>query len=141
MEKEYKVHYTDAANERLESLKCEYMNILKEIIKDRKYVPGDNFVEITASDLEQASQYLKVIAPRKSGSLRLVLVLYAFMGIVMIIAGLFYPLIAEMIRESPERLILTFGGFILLAAGIYGYYRVKQREALSRSIREHKAIN
>ena len=142
MEKEYKIHYTDAANERLESLKSEYRDMLEDIVKERKHVPGDKFVEITASDLEQASQYLKVIAPRKSESLRLVLVLYSLMGIAMIIAGLFYPFFIEMFRESPERLILTLGGFVLSAAGIFGYFRIKQREALSkldRAIREHKA--
>ena len=93
MEKEYKIHYTDAANERLESLKSEYRDMLEDIVKERKHVPGDKFVEITASDLEQASQYLKVIAPRKSESLRLVLVLYSLMGIAMIIAGFFVRLL------------------------------------------------
>lgn len=142
MEKEYKIHYTDAANERLKSLKSEYVEMLEDIVKDRKHVPGDKFIEITASDLEQATQYLKVIAPRKSESLRLVLVLYSLMGVAMVIAGLFYPFFMEMVRESPERLMLTLGGFVLSAAGIFGYIRIKQREALSkldRAIREHKA--
>lgn len=142
MEKEYKVHYTDAANERLDSLKSEYVEMLEDIVKDRKHVPGDKFVEITASDLEQASQYLKIIAPRKSESLRLVLVLYVLMGVAMTIAGLFYPFFMEMLRESPERLMLTLGGAVLTAAGVFGYFRIKQREALSkldRAILEHKA--
>jgi len=142
MEKEYQVHYTDAANERLDSLKSEYVEMLEDIVKDRKHVPGDKFVEITASDLEQASQYLKIIAPRKSESLRLVLVLYSLMGVAMIIAGLFYPFFVAMLSESPQRLMLTLGGAVLSAAGIFGYFRIKQREALSkldRAIREHKA--
>lgn len=142
MEKDNKAHYTDAANVRLESLKSEYVEMLEDIVKDRKHVPGDKFIEITASDLEQASQYLKVIAPRKSESLRLVLVIYALTGVAMIIAGLFYPVFMEMFRESPQRLMLTLGGAVLTAAGVFGYFRIKQRDALSkldRAIREHKA--
>ncbi|EOG7617935.1 hypothetical protein ACXOI2_003483 [Vibrio cholerae] len=142
MEKEYQVHYTEAAEERLESLKLEYVEMLEDIIKERKHVPGDKFIEITASDLEQASQYLKVIAPRKSETLRLLLVLYALMGIVMVIVGLFYPFFIQMVQDSPERLMLTIGGATLTLAGIFGYFRIKQRDSLSkldRAIREYKA--
>ena len=51
MEKEYKIHYTEAASDRLENLKSEYVEMLEDIVKDRKRVPGDKFVEISITKL------------------------------------------------------------------------------------------
>lgn len=132
MGKEYKIHYTDAANERLDALKLEYIDKLEDIVKKRKYVPGDKFVEIAASDLEQASQYIRVNAPRNNEAIRLVSVFYLVMGVFMVIAGLFYPLFIEMMRESPERLVLILVGFTLSVVGVFGYSYIKQKEALSK---------
>lgn len=142
MEKEYKIQYTDASIARLKLLQSAYTEMLENIIKDRKHVPGDKFIEITASDLEQASECVKIITPRKNESLRLVLIIYTLLGLAMIIAGLYYPFFIDVFRESPNRLMLILGGFALSAVGLFGYLRLKQRENLFKldySIREHKA--
>ena len=123
-----KFQYTEAAKERLNVLKSQYTESIERVIYDRKYIPGEEIVEVTASDLEQASEYLKVAPPPKNDRIKISSMIYGILGLILAVIGLFYPFFMEMIKESPERVILVIAGIAMISIGIWISRRIKSRE-------------
>ena len=60
-----KVIYTESAKQALEAFKERQAKELEENICSRKYVFGDNTVEITASDIKEASEFSRLLKNSK----------------------------------------------------------------------------
>ena len=63
-----KIIFTDSAKMRLEKLHIDIDAQIETYLKDRKNVPGDDFIEITASDIDELSYRLKIIRPTRTNS-------------------------------------------------------------------------
>ena len=128
MEKDSKITYTKTGTEQLELLKDDYVMLLEKEIRRRKYVPGDEFIEITASDLKQASQFIKIYLPRRTSMLKLASFMYLVLGILMVLGGLFYNELRAAMLEDPTRAAIVLGGVMLSLISIITFWRVKRRE-------------
>ena len=134
MDKKIDIIYTEAAKKRLDELKDRYVAELEEIIKKRKYIPGEKIVEITASDVEQASKYIRFIMPKRYESMKFLFGLYSIAGLFMTIFGLFYPELLDILRHSPERIILASGGLAVSIVGLLGYFKIKHKELMLKEL-------
>lgn len=126
MDKELRFQYTDAAQDRLEKLKLDFIGQLEGVIEERKYVPGDNLIEVTASDLEIASKLIRVSSTKKLEILPLTLFAYMLLGLAMAVVGIFYSELESIFTKDPQRGVLVIGGFILLALSAIGLFWVRR---------------
>ncbi len=126
--------YTESANYKIESILEEFKLKIEEDITERKDYPGEEIIEITASDIEKTYSRVRLLrayskVSQFSKMTKLVIPIYFALGIVVMIYGLFYEDIQEIIKNSPERLMIILGGFIIsLTTGTF-YLLQKQRDS------------
>ena len=99
MEQNIKINYTEAAKQKIDELNKKYIQDLEYFLKETKYVPGEDFIEVTASDINELAKYIKIIYPRtKVFEIRnFLLKTYFVLGILTIFCGLFYSEIQNII--------------------------------------------
>jgi hypothetical protein len=128
IENSKKIVFTDSAKIRLEQLHLKIDEQITDYIKDRKNVPGDDFIEITASDIDEVSHRLRIIRPSKTMSIQLTIYLYATIGITTTFVGLFYRDIQQIAMEDHKRFIIMASGFILTVLSALLSFMTKIRE-------------
>lgn len=125
--------YTPEAEKRLEKAKEDFVEKLEGVVKSRKYYPGDEVLEITASDIEIATNYLVFRRPNSTATKLNIVVSYMLIGVLMTFFGLFYEEIIRLFIENPIRLILVFGGLTTSIAGLWMYMKIKQENQVNLS--------
>lgn len=128
MKNEIKVRYTNEAESRLELLTGEYKIKLEELIKEKKYVPGDKLIEITGSDIEAAAKYIEIKSPRKNRFRENIIGFYLIFGIALTLIGLFYNLLINIVRENPLQLMLILLGASMILGAFILSRSTKNRE-------------
>lgn len=128
MEKGKKIIYTDSAKSRYEKLNSEIREKIEEYIRSNKNVPGDEFIEVTASDLDDLSNRIRIIQTNKTPFKFMIVIFYGIAGIVMTTAGLVYDSFEELFLKNPERLMFIAMGIILTSFSASYYYVLRQRE-------------
>jgi len=128
----YKLIYTDTAKKKIEELKEEYVNKLEEIIEEKKFVPGDELLEISGSDLEYAKNQIKIISHKKNTFQTAIVISYLIIGLILIFISIFYNKFFIIFREflnNPTRLLIGVMGltmtFVSLIANFL--YQIKKR--------------
>lgn len=130
-----KVVFTDSAKMRLEKLHLDINSQIENYIRDRKNVPGDDFIEVTASDIDELSYLLRIVRPFKTNSRQLILYIYAITGVVTTLIGLFYDQILLLLEsENKTRLLLILGGLIFSSAAFFLMYIFKIKERREREL-------
>lgn len=126
--------YTDTARERLQYLHNKIDNQIEDYFRSTKYNLGDDFVEITASDIEDVGRMLKIIRPYKSTYMKSFLVyFFIVIGALLTIFGIFYDSIIDLFKEgNTVRLLLILYGFGLVLSGIFYRFIIKQRKTEER---------
>lgn len=114
--------YTDSAKEELENFKQEHVNQLENFIRRRKYVYGDDLIEVTGSDVKEAKRHFTVIDSRRSSFRQLMLGGYLFLGIVLTIGGLFYEQIRAAMTGDPKQLLIITMGISMVFASLLGHW-------------------
>ena len=95
-------------------------------------------LEITASDIRDAEKYFKVtdLSKSKLPLTNMIFKLYMIMGILMVLIGLFYPELRQLVDRNPIQLALVISGLGLSLASFLGSYyfrvRVNRRAELER---------
>lgn len=141
-----KVIYTENAKEELTSFHEHQQTMLEEVIKNRKYVFGDDAIEITASDIREASRYIQPINVERSRSnflRRVVLQMYLIMGLLLAFIGLFYPFLKNTLYDNPTQVAFVLAGFVLAIMSVFMQFYFKYRDErrkqfLEFMIEEHK---
>ena len=133
-----KIIFTDSAKMRLEKLHIDIDAQIETYLKDRKNVPGDDFIEITASDIDELSYRLRIIRPTRTNSRQLILYVYAIMGMISTIIGLFYTQIKTIIFEDKERLIFILGGLLFTTTALVMSYMYKLKERKEQDILDYE---
>lgn len=125
-----KIIYTESALEELEQFQKQRKDELESFLKEKKYVFGDDVVEITASDIREADRYFRVVdtSASKFPMTSILLKAYMFIGFAMVLVGLFYSDIKQLIDSNPMQLALVLGGVLLSLASFFGNYFIKLRE-------------
>lgn len=120
MEKGIQLKYTNAAKERLVTLQIEHVKEIESLIKETKYVPGESFIEVTASDIEDAASYIKIINPRRIESRYFIMNAYLIIGIATMLIGLFYDKVHHIIIYNPiQGMIILIGAVMILVSFLW----------------------
>lgn len=125
-----KIVYTESALIELEKFQEKRKEELEVFLKNRKYVFGDEVLEITASDIRDAERNFKAsdISRSKLPVTNMILKLYMIMGIMMVLIGLFYSQLRQLIEGNPIQLTLILGGVVLSLVSFFGSYYFRMRE-------------
>lgn len=141
-----KIIYTESALLELERFQKQKKEELESILKNKKYVFGDDVVEITASDIREVEKYFQVFDNSKSQMpfTYFIFKIYMGLGIIMLIIGLFYQYI-NMFNLDPIQRSLILVGASLSIISFFGnlYLRFRQnlrRDELERRYREYEHI-
>lgn len=130
MEQNIKINYTEAAKQKIDELNKKYIQDLEYFLKETKYVPGEDFIEVTASDINELAKYIKIIYPRtKVFEIRnFVLKTYFVLGILTIFCGLFYSEIQNIILYRPIQAVITLTGVITTVVAFLILQSFKRKE-------------
>lgn len=125
-----KIVYTESALAELERFQEQRKEELKALLKNRKYVFGDDVLEITASDIRDAERHFKVseISKSRLPITSMLFKLYMIMGVLMVFVGLFYPDLRQLIDRNPVQLALVLTGVMLSLVSFFGSYYFRIRE-------------
>jgi H+/Cl- antiporter ClcA len=126
-----KIIYTESGQKALEEYKLRQVQVLEERVTSLKYVFGDDVVEVTASDIKQASETRSspLIRVRERQSLtRSLLAVYVVLGILMGVFGLFYDQIFLLLRRNPTQLLLSVSGISVSLASYLMLARLRSRD-------------
>jgi len=121
--------YTESAIKEIEEYKKSKIHELEKIIISEKYVFGDDVIEITGSDIKKASSaHFKVSRSNpKWAATRTLLVVYAFMGFTLMLAGIFYDELLRLI-ERPIQFALVTSGIFTSFVSYFLLNRIKYSE-------------
>jgi len=133
-----KIIFTDSAKMRLERLHIDIDAQIEAYLKDRKNVPGDDFIEITASDIDELSYRLRIIKPTRTNTKHLILFVYAVIGMISTIIGLFYTQIKIIIFEDKVRLMFIVFGLSLMAIAFVMSYLFKLKERKENELLDYE---
>ena len=137
MERKIETRYTDSALEQLEKFKFNQLKMLKErIVADKSY-PGADFIEITGADIQDYSKDIVTTRPKSKSSLKyLIIYIYFIIGLGLMLFGLFYNDLMEIINNQPKQAIYILTGLVMtILSGIllfYTRYRERRVELILR---------
>ncbi|MBN2086855.1 hypothetical protein JW758_00765 [Candidatus Peregrinibacteria bacterium] len=117
MKKIVQFTYTDSAKKELKKFQSKQKEIIESIIKNKKYIHGDNFIEITGSDIQDMEELIKISDTNKKNKLimrKIIISIYLLVGFSMFSIGIFYDYIVEEILNNPIRSMLVLTGFIMI---------------------------
>ncbi|EAQ82330.1 hypothetical protein [Blastopirellula marina] len=125
-----KIEYTESGKERLAELNDLIQRQIEDEIRERKFLPGDDVIEVTASDIEEVKRSMRLRfhnerAPRLQMT-ELVTRLYLVIGILLTLAGIMYPLL-DTIRQNPIQYSMIGMGVVMSLMSMFMTYYVKMR--------------
>src|ERR1700744_357328 len=141
-----KIIYTETAKQELEKFEHRQVEYLEEILKGKKYVFGDEVVEITASDVREAADQIRPIQTtrKRLSAVQLASTVYFFAGILMAVGGVFYPQIQDMFDKNPKQIIFIIAGISLSLISYFMTRIFKQRaermEELEREYERYRKV-
>lgn len=141
-----KIQYTDAALQELQSFQMRQQKLLEDLISERKFVFGDETIEVTASDIKEAAEYIRAYRPRmkRYSSLRALSQVYVVLGAVIALGGYFYPTFQSIFQENRVQAMAIITGLVMMAFGLMAGYlyraRIRRYEEMERmnSVRSDK---
>lgn len=135
-----KITYTASAEEQLRAFAEQQRRYLEKLIVDRKAVPGDDVVEVTASDIKEAGA---LIRPFKRNGLftsfgRSLSAVYFICGITMAAVGLYYDKLKLLLQESPQQASIFVAGLALALVGSVSYVYFRSKDRRYRELNERR---
>lgn len=122
-----RIHFTPSGDSALRDAVARYENELMDIIRSETYVPGQEEIEVTASDVLRARNQLLFISTRTADIREIVITLYMIIGAITILFGLFYNNIMLMIRENPIQIYIIMMGILIMAASVMMRWVIQRR--------------
>ena len=144
VESNQKVVLTPAAEESLNKLSSRYRELLIARAKRARYIPGEDFIEITASDIIRAHN-----RPHSGRSIynELLPIITIFASAAMFLYGVFYESIRMLIFQDPARLLYTLLGIIGFVLGLFQMLLSRQhmeyriRKEVEREAEERNSLS
>lgn len=116
MNPDVKIILTDQAAKQLEKYKDSQGNKLIEEIASRKFMPGDDEVEITASDIEKGRSNFS----RPKLPMIILVIVYVIMGLFMMFIGFNYDTIKNIIlKNDPLQIVMLVMGAAFFIMGMF----------------------
>ncbi|WP_045226939.1 hypothetical protein [Methyloterricola oryzae] len=132
-----KIIYTESGKNAIESYKERKAKELEESIKQRKYVLGDDLIEITGSDVKEAQDeigHYKIYARRRTSSYKLALQLYSVVGVLMTLGGIFYQDVVYLFTQRPQQVAFIVSGIGISIVCVAMLWRLKSREEAEEAL-------
>ena len=128
------VIYTKSAKISLNNLFDNLKNKIEDELQKKKYIFGDDSVEITSNDIKEIQERLVFSNKRnKKKILKVMGLSYLVIGLVTLIIGIGYPFWLTIIRNNPFQLTLLLSGFVLTIFSllILVFYRMREEKESS----------
>lgn len=139
-----KVEYTASGKEELLEFQSRQQKLLEELIAEKKYVIGDETLEVTATDIKETQHRLRPVsryAERRALTTRLILPVYVLGGVGMMIYAFFHKDIQRVIYEQEVLWSVGLAGLLTTIAGIFFSWYLNERNRRIRMIsREEQRI-
>lgn len=133
MKKEKQIIYTESGEKRLAKLYDDLHVDIEKYFRENKYVPGDEFIEITAADIEEISKKITIAKTYKSNYTSFILIyIYCIFGFVLILYGIFYEEIKKLVLVDPRRLVYILGGVFMVLLGLVYSFILKTRQSRAK---------
>jgi ABC-type bacteriocin/lantibiotic exporter with double-glycine peptidase domain len=119
-----KVVYTEAAEQELHRFHDQQKEMLEKLVAEKKVVFGDDVLEITASDIKEASRNIRPLRSNivRYGNVQILTRLYVLIGILMMLGAIYYREIEDFIYGNKTRGMLFLMGALLSMIGIAANY-------------------
>lgn len=124
------IKYTATAKDRLDHLHAELNEKIEDYIRTSKYNIGEDFIEVTASDIEEIKRRIKILKPLKPNFSSSLLIYFSIaMGAILTFIGIFYDWIIKIFYEGDTtRIILISYGLLMLLFGLFYLLIFRQRK-------------
>lgn len=132
------IQYTEAALQELQTFQKRQQKLLEDLIAERKFVFGDETIEVTASDITEAAEFIRAyrLQTRRASSLRLLSQLYVVLGATIALGGYFYPTFQNIFLENRVQAMAIVTGVLMMVLGaVSGYLyrsRIRRYEEMER---------
>jgi hypothetical protein len=143
-----KVIYTESAKQELEAFQQRQVSQLEQIIRERKYVFGDEVLEVTASDIREAAEYIRPISRgyrRRLMTVSLVTQVYMFFGIILTLGGVAYPYLRDLNKQSLTQFTLIIAGVTITLASFFMalFYKLRAQrlEEYERDVKKRESLS
>jgi hypothetical protein len=142
-----KIVYTESGRRALDEFKeeqiQELVRDLEQRITSRKYVFGDEEVEVTANDVRMAAE-MRTIQPQllrsRLSSTRLILMVYMVLGALTSVAGLFWGTLRTLYADDPIRFMLVVSGVAIALMSYVMLARFRERDREIQRMEDIKRI-
>lgn len=116
--KDENINITEPARQQLEKFSEEMIRkLLDEIISEKSY-PGLSTIEVTAEDIRRYSANMRYVKLGRSTRLVFFARTYLFLGLFVVLGGIYFEDLKELSLYSPLRLSLIIAGAFMLLIGI-----------------------
>lgn len=131
--------YTDAAKQELERFLGHQKDTIESMILEKKAIFGDDFIEITASDIKEAGDRIRPIymypSKYRNASQLIITKLYVAAGILMMIGAFFYDDIHQLLTgNKTQSLLFLMGAFMVILGGVFNYWLKLRRQRLEERL-------
>lgn len=136
-----KIIYTESAKQRFDKFHLEINEEVERYFQEHKFVPGDDFIEITASDIDDLAQRFRISRPIRTNPIKtLIPIVYTAMGLILTGLGLFYEQFKTILEGDPKRLVFIGSGLFMILLSWAYVYLIKSRERREQIERHFKEI-
>jgi hypothetical protein len=138
-----KISYTDSGKNELEQFKKRQIQLLEDIVSQKKYVFGDDLVEVTASDVRDAGDQIRPvprIRSRSSVTAEFLPKFYIAFGVLTTLGGIAWPYLREL-KDQPQ-FIFALSGVLMTFLGVLMqlYFRYRARRYMDYEALQHEKI-
>ena len=119
-----KVIYTEAAEQEMINFHQQQKEMLEKLVAEKKVVFGDDVLEITASDIKEASQNIRALRPTniRYSNVQIITKVYVALGVLMMVGAIYYPRIIEIFEENKTQGMLFLMGALMALIGLLANY-------------------
>ena len=113
--------YTAAAEQEMLNFKNDQIKKLEQYISESKLIYGDDVIEITATDIREASKNFKILYENKNNTISsdLITTIYIFIGVFMIVGSFLYQDIIHILKENRIQGTLLMMGTSMVTIGVF----------------------
>lgn len=116
--KDENINITEPARQQLEKFSEEMVRKLLDAIISEKSYPGIDSIEVTADDIRRYSANMRYVKLDRAARLSLFARSYMFLGLLVVLGGIYFEDLEELSLHSPLRLSLIIAGAFMLLIGI-----------------------
>ena len=116
--KDENINITEPARQQLEKFSEEMVRKLLDAIISEKSYPGLESIEVTAEDIRRYSANMRYVKIDRATKLSIFAHSYLFLGLLVILGGIYFEDLKELSLYSPLRLSFIIAGAFMLFIGV-----------------------